>query len=275
MKTRQEKLKKLFSYEKENTAIRNCNGEIELTTAVKKHFSRKNNKDLSTKSFYRSLVKNRLKTIAEALPDDEMSMGSKYTVNFAGVFGISDLRKEYAKSCSYTAKHHEYLITIDLQTLVNMQVVGGLATYIYPGQKSRVKKCWWYSGAGKKGNFTIEKKEGFLYAGFHHTDKKWAIAGGERNIIAQKEAERREKEEIKIKTQWDKDYKKALKRQYSFNDSLKSGNCEAGTRAFILRCRLNSEMKYRGGFLLKTATEKSVYSLPYVKKMIEYFAKNN
>ena len=85
-----------------------------------------------------------------------------------------------------------------------------------------------------------------------------------------KEAEKRQ---IEAEKQYNKAYYKALRLQYSIEDSLKV-NCETGTKAFILRCGLDSTKKYRGSFLMKVATEKSKsLSIQYVKKMIEYKAK--
>lgn len=105
------------------------------------------------------------------------------------------------------------------------------------------------------------KVDGYIFEGFHAKTKKEALEGGNKIIEKRKQAEKSQKA-----------FNKALRRQYSFNDSLLAGNCEAGTRAFILRLHLDSTKKYRGSFLIKQAEQKSSSSLYYVKRMISYFA---
>jgi len=275
MKNDVKKLNKLFDYKEEKTAVRHCNGDVILINAVKKHYARaRQNENIapSVNDFCKKLIVNRLNAIAKSLPDDGLSMGSVYDVRFSKIKGTDDRTKEYSHSCKYRANHNTHTVNLDLQTLLNMQVIGGVATFIYPGQKSNVKKCWWFEGKGQKSMFEIIKTEGFIYAGFHHIIKSEALAGGKRIIENRKIFEKYDIEKQKKAKLFEKHYRKALKRQYCFNDSLASGNCEAGTRAFILRCHLNSENKYRGSFLLKIANEKSTSSVHYVENMIRHFA---
>jgi hypothetical protein len=66
-----------------------------------------------------------------------------------------------------------------------------------------------------------------------------------------------------------KSFAKAARLQYSYSDSIACGNCEAGTRAFILRLQLNSNKKYRGFYLLNLAKEKSTSSVSFIQRMIK------
>ena len=83
-------------------------------------------------------------------------------------------------------------------------------------------------------------------------------SGGERNILTAKT------ESKKVVS-----FEKALRLQYTFNDSLKAGNCEVGTKAFQLRLGLSDVKKYRGSYILKLAKEKSTSSVYYVERMIK------
>lgn len=218
---------------------------------------------ITIKEFCDKLIKQRLYEIAKALPDEGYSMGSFVRARISNTFFVTDDRtEEYSRGCKYKANHGSVELKITFSELRNIQVIGGLVTYIYPNQKSKVKKCYWYRGLGCKQNFQLKKENGFIYAGFHAIDKNTAKLGGEANV-------RREKEKIIL----EKKFKKATRMQYSFQDSLNAGNCEAGTRAFALRLNLNTERTYRGTFLLKKANEKSSYSIVYIKQMINFKAK--
>lgn len=205
----------------------------------------------------------KLNKFAGSLPVMGYSMGSRYVVKFNIFSGKYSTCSEYARSSKYVAKHGYYLLNIDKNIFDNSDVIGGLFTYIYPNQKAKVKKCWWFESDGFRQFYELKKVEGFIFNGYHSTTKEGALNGGNNKIKI-------EKENIKNK----KLFNKSLRKRFSFDDSLKCGNCEAGTRAFILRCGLDANKKYRGDFLLKIAKEKSSYSLSYINRMINYFANN-
>lgn len=276
-KMKTNKLNKLFSYSSLSTAIRNCNGDNELITAVKKHFSRLEKTVPSVKDFTDSIIKSKLSTIAKNMPDDGYSMGSNIRVLFSKLVGNYSTCQEYANSSRFKAIHGGYFVKLTADEYRNISVIGGLVTYIYPNQKGSVKKCWWYSSAGSKQHFRLLKTEGYVFKGYHDLTKENIIAGGNRaeRIAKQQAREAKERERAeKLKNEaFKKLYNKALRRQYSFEDSIKCGNCESGSRAFVLRLRLDSNRKYRGSFLLKQAEQKSTSSVHYVKRMISYFAR--
>lgn len=250
------------------TAIEKAKKEnAEVLEIVRKKLARAKLKtpEIYVNDFCRRLVKNRLKKIAEALPDEGYSMGSMITVKFGKLAVTDDRRENYAKSCKFRPTHGAVLLTLSANELKNIHVIAGLVTFIYPGKNGKVKKCFWYEGKGQKQYWKLTKVEGFLCGGYHAKTKHEAVEGFKRN---EKNRIEREKQE-KIRANYPKLFEKALRKQYSFADSLSAGNCEAGTRAFILRCGLDSSRKYRGKFLLETAKEKSSSSFYYVERMIK------
>ena len=257
------KLNKLFSYANEYTAIRNCNGDSELITAVKKHYKRASNTEKTVRQFCSDLIKAKADPLLNAIPDEGYSMGSivNLTIGSPTVKKFrQDRTSEYSKSSKFRAVHGSVNLCISVKDFRFAQNIGGILTVIYP-QKSKVKKCFWFEGRGAKQYFELVKVDGYIFEGFHAKTKQKALEGGNKIIEKRKQAEKSQKA-----------FNKAMRRQYSFNDSLLAGNCEAGTRAFILRLHLDSTKKYRGSFLIKQAEQKSLSSLYYVKRMISYFA---
>jgi hypothetical protein len=272
MKKEYEKAVKLIAkYKNEDAQIRNCNGNAELIEIVKKINSRaKNTGELSVNDFCLNLLRNRLRSIAKALPAEGYSMGSIVSVLLLNgkVRGADDRRSNYANSCKYSPTHGSVILKLTPAELRCTRVIANLVTYIYPGQKGKVKKCYWYAGSGSKQHFQLVKKEGFVCGDYHATNKDAAKAGFERNEKERKRLEAWRKLQGLNEKQKAANYKKALRKQYSYADSI-AVNCEGGTDAFILRCGLDRDKKYRGSFLVKTANEKSRYSLPYVERMIK------
>jgi hypothetical protein len=197
--------------------------------------------------------------IAKALPDGGYSMGSVVKVSFYGLSSTDDRTKEYSKSCKYRSSHGDVRLSLTLDEMKNIQVIGCLVTYIYPNQKSKVKKCYWYKGSGSKSYFNLYQVKGYIYAGYHSENKDRAFAGGQSKL-----------DQVKIYKRREANYKKALRAQYAYQDSIDSGNCESGTKAFALRCGLSEDKKYRGTYLLALA--RSTSSLSYVEKMIRWKA---
>lgn len=221
---------------------------------------------ISVRAFCNRLIITRLEEIAKEMPDENYSMGSKIEVWFKGLKGTHDRRDYYSKSCKYTPNHGFVKIVLNFDELKNIRVIGGLVTYIYPNQKRKLKKCWWYEAKGRHSSFELIKKVGYIYADYHSLSKENALKFG-------KEREEFRKKIAKAEAIKSKAMAKALKQQYTYEDSLSAGNCEAGTRAFCLRLSLDVHKKYRGGYLLKLAAQKSFNSVCYVKRMIEYKAR--
>lgn len=250
-------------YVNEWIVLNKCSNE-EQKEAVKKHFERKrlkNRGDASLKEILDERIILKLNKIAECLPDEGYSMGSYISVRFSGLRGSDDRASEYARSSKYKAQNGSVTLKLTLDEFKNIKCDGGLATYIYPGQRSKVKKCWWYVGEGRHSRFLLCKQHGFIFNGFYASTKEGALTGGMRLLNMRKDIEVQKKK-----------FNKAIKMQYSYQDSIDAGNCIFGTKEFILRCGLDSEKKYRGSYLLKKAREKSTSSLSYINRMIKHKA---
>ena len=260
------RLNKLFSYANEYTAIKNCNGNSELIIAVKKHYERASATatEKTVRQFCYDLIKAKAETLLNAIPDEGYSMGSivSLTIGSPTVKKFrQDRTREYAKSSKFRAVHGSVDVRLTPSEFRFAKNIAGLLTVIYP-QKSKVKKCFWFEGRGAKQYFELVKVDGYIFEGFHAKTKQSALEGGMKIIEIKKLAEKSQKA-----------INKAMRRQYTFADSLLAGNCEAGTRAFALRLNLDTTKKYRGSFLLKQAELKSTNSAYYVRRMINYFAK--
>lgn len=256
----------------EITAIAKAKNEnAEVFEIVRKKIERAKQKtpEITVNEFCKNLVEKRLQKIAENMPDEGYSMGSNVRILCGKLEANDDRTQEYSKSCKYRANQGGYFESIKMSELRFFHVIGGLVTFI-PQQKSNVKKCWWYSREGKKQNWKLIKIHGFICGNYHALTKKAAKEGFERAEKNRKEYEKRQILVQKIDAQKNKLFAAALRKQFTYQDSLFAGNCEAGTRAFILRCGLDINKKYRGKFLLETAKEKSTNSVPYIERMIKW-----
>ena len=257
------KLNKLFLFEKRSNALLHCKGNAELKRAVNKHYDRKeaNTFQITVKEFCDALIAKKATKLVNCIPDEGYSMGSIVNLHVGKTTYKDDRRRYYSNSCRYKENHGRVDAYISAEEFRYAYAIGGLLTIIYP-QKSKVKKCTWFEGHGNKQYFEIKRVQGWIYGGYHSIDKKRALQRGTELIEKMLLAEKREKAIAKAK-----------RRQYTFQDSLDAGNCEAGTRAFVLRLGLKSNRKYRGEFLLKEAHKKSSSSVYYVERMIKFFAK--
>lgn len=257
-------LKKALQYKTRYTALEKCYTK-EMRDAVIRHFDRNYREnyhpDLTVREFCKELINRRGNELVRSLPDEDYSMGSVVSLYVNKYLRFThDRTSSYANSCKYRPKHGSVRLSLTFDEFKRAQVIGGVLT-ILPKTNRKLKKGEWFEGKGSKQYFQLQRVQGWIYEGYHSTDRGRAIAGGKRNI------ELRKKKEAN-----DKAYKKALRRQYSFADSVQAGNCAAGTRAFVQRCGLDAEKKYRGSFIVQVAEKKSSGSLQYVNKMIKYFA---
>jgi hypothetical protein len=253
------------------TRLAKCENE-EQKLIIQKMYDReeKNKSIISTKDFCRKLLKKRLYEIAKHIPIMGYSMGSVYCVKLGSLEVRYDDTENYAKSCKYKATHGYLKLELTKEELINIKIIGGVITYIYPNQKSKIKKCWWYDANGKKNNYKLTKVEGYLYDNFHADDKE-AI---KKHIELCKETEKRIKEQKRTEKQKQRAYKKALQLEYNFADSINAGNCENGTKAFIMRCKLNIGQSYTGKYLMKIARERGENIITYIERMIKFKAQN-
>lgn len=262
-------VKKLMQkYVKHETIESKCNAE-ELAIYKKIVKRQKNQNTLSVSSWLQLMLKKKLKDIANHLPSTGYSMGERKNVICGKFSQTFDNTLRYSGKYAGSEKHGYVEFKTTYMEVRNIQIIGGLITYIYPHQKGKLKKCWWLASSGSKQHFKLIKVEGYLYADYHSQDKKKAIEGGKRSEQLKKEAARQKKENESKKIAFQKAYNKALRKQYTFEDSIKAGNCVAGTRAFIMRLKLDETKKYRGKYLLDIAKERSTSSVPFIERMIK------
>ena len=241
--------KLLSKYKRKETAISKCK-TLEHVAAVNKHFDRKGQcSELSVKQFCDNIIIAKLDTIAAAMPSTGYSMGDSVRVKFSKLVGGSDRRNYYSNSCRFRETHGYISAMLTPDEYINMSVVGGLATYIAPNQRARVKKCWWFAGEGEKNRFSLVRESGYIYNGFHATTKEEAKAGGDRLLYISKLSKTRKK------------------KRYSFSDSLEAGNCQVGTIAFARKFGLDVNKKYTGAELLKISGEQYI---SYIYRMINF-----
>lgn len=271
MKTEKEnylRVKKLMQkYTKCETIESKCTPE-ELVIFRKIKSRQHPQNTLTVSAWLQLMLEKKLKNIADYLPSSGYSMGERKKVICGKFSQTVDHRSFYSGKYSGSENHGYVEFVTNYKEVRNIQVIGGLVTYIYKNQKGKLKKCWWLDANNAKNHFKMIKVEGYLYADYHSTNKEKAIEGGKRSEQLKKEAARQKKEYESKKAALQKAYNKALRKQYSFDDSIKAGNCVAGTKAFIIRLQLDESKKYRGKYLLDLAKEKSYNSVPFVERMI-------
>jgi len=254
----------LSKYKEKKTMVKHCKNEHQKTI-LNKIIDRIESKqpEITVRSFCQILILKKLNRIASAMPIEGYSMGSKIVVSFQRISGIYDSREYYAKSCGYQSTHGGYSIKMTLDELKNTNVIGGLVTYIYPNQKSKIKKCFVYVGIGSKQYFVLQKKEMFLFNDFHFTNMD--------DYKRYLERQKANKEALKQREKQAKEIQKVLRKQFTFQDSINCGNCEAGSLAFVRALNLNRDKKYRGTYLIKLAKEKQKeYAVSFILRMAQF-----
>jgi hypothetical protein len=264
------RLQKLFAYATKATALKNCKTDAELT-AVERHFLRIESKPLPLPLTVRQWIHGRIYTklalIATALPRTGYSMGEQVFVH-CGRFNTGHDRRMHYPGGKYKPTHGCYRLTLTHSEFLRTSVIGGLVTTIAPKQTGKVKACSWYVGHGEKKDFRLVKQDGYVCGTYHATTKKVALDGHKRILANAKRASANAKKYLKSQARYAKMYKKALNMRYSFADSIEAGNCEAGTKAFALRCRLDMSKAYKGSYLLSMVDKYKLSTGSFVERMI-------
>jgi hypothetical protein len=267
MKTR---LKKLFAYATKHTALKNCENDDERA-AVERHFLRAAYKlpltHFTVRQWLESMRYVKLKSIGDALPRTGYSMGEQIYVQCGRYTATSDRRMHYPGG-KYKPTHGCYRLTLTHSEFLRTSVIGGLVTTIAPKQTGKVKACSWYVGHGEKKDFRLVKQDGFVCGTYHAATKKVALDGHRRILANAKRASANAKKYLRSQARYAKMHKKALNMRYSFADSIEAGNCEAGTKAFALRCRLDMNKAYKGSYLLSMVDKYKLSTGSFVERMI-------
>ena len=267
------RVKELFEkYKNLATIKKHCTTKAMLDLANKLHEREKykNLYDTSVRDFCQKLIRVRLKLIAASLPSTGYKMGDLRQVQFANLIGEYDDREYYSQSCKYKAQHGSVKVNLTLEELRNCQVIGGVVTFVEPGQKGKLKECIWIDSIGVRKTFKIERVKGWIYGNYHHVYKDIAIKYGRDIEKRDKERRKEEKQREKRYLEYKKAQKKAAKCLYSFADSIKAGNCETGTRLFARKFNLDVTAIYTGNYLLKLIqkTELAYEYERYINRMI-------
>ena len=209
-------------------------------------------------------IENKLEQIAKILPDENYSMGSVIKVSCNKFIARDDRTSDYSKSCKYKPTHGFVELKLTPSEFKNSKIIHGVVTIVNSTKKNSIKKAKWFTSNDKKHTkFQLITEKGFICEYQNHTF----------HSVSKEECKswlKNKKVQIAKINADQKAFNKAARLQYNFQDSLNCGNCEVGTKAFILRLRLDINKSYRGSFLLKKANEKSQSSVSFIKNMINY-----
>lgn len=159
-----------------------------------------------------------------------------YIKGYKGCFYHEDCTSQY-NGDTYKAKHGSVILEFTKKTLQEIQIIGGVPTIIT--KKRKISECKILKHEGKKYNKVFYWEDSFLTKSFHC------------NSLRQAKLWRRE-ELLRVINQ--RNYLKVekinKKRFVGFSHSLKSGNCEIGTKMFCDRHNLNPEFGYSIEYIL-------------------------
>jgi hypothetical protein len=204
----------------------------------------------------RSIARKR--NLRNALPCSTYSMGGETDLMVAGIMTACtiDTRKEYAKRCTWKAQHgwiEIHLNPSEFRRAWNIHSVLTICDNPANLQIGKIVPASWFELQGRKQHEEIERVNGFLVrlSGgniFHASTQEEAKERLEQERKAQRQAEQKAKEE--------KQTIKALETlKLSFDDSLKAGNCKAGTLQFIHKHGLSESATYTVKQLIKIGAD--------------------
>ena len=222
---------------------------------------------------------------ASSLPSSGYSMGeNKEFFVQIGTEKISvsksDCRSYYARSCKYTPTWGKVTVIMPLSEIKDTFLNGRLITRITG--KTKYKNIfhaqyihWIYKY--RRGKMIVESLKPQwidcfytpLYEGYHGL----TLADCQQYIIDRapsSEQKKFERKNIKKATQILKD---VLEHEFVYTDSIKSGNCSAGSDAFCQRHNLTRKSTLKGAILLRIAKEGD--SKFYINRMIDKWVADN
>lgn len=231
------------------------------------------------KQFIASL-RNRCKDLASCLPSSGYSMGEVKSINCRdGAFKVSscDLTIEYARSCSWRAKHGSVIAILPIRMLRKAESLDGMITIRGKQVQDRIWKAEWvvfdpsYNGRGiltsslvgwhTESGYVVRREDGrcngwSTKAGWYHCE---TLALARVALREFKAAENNLAKEALKAARHDRDLKKmgkaseiveALSYRYCYLDSIKAGNCIPGTNAFIVNHNLDKDAQVSGSVLI-------------------------
>ena len=210
----------------------------------------------------------RFGNFAKHLIDSGYAMGEIKEIRCPkiGVINYYNNTSDYAKSCTWKAKHGSVVLNLTPSELRRTKLIGGVITIIGKRDKHKgfnaLKRCVVITGDGRTYLRTVKRMECFVKGSSHGSTKEICVRNYKVSKEILKKKNLRKKEANRI-------LREGRKRFYSFNDSIKAGNCSIGTKVFIERNNLNSEFGYRGDFLLEIAKDqRSFIEKMFLKKLV-------
>jgi len=212
-----------------------------------------------------------LEDYARHLPDSGYSMGEYKRIIVGKTFvSYYNNTSEYAKSSKYKAKHGYTNAHLTFKDARQLQIIGGLITIVGELVGNGLRKAEWFE-KGVKYSETPSRITGYIAGDYHFTAP---------NIKAAKQKAKEyydNKRQQVLKLKADEKKKKliaaALQRKdkvtwVSLEDSIKAGNCMAGTKNFCNIARFDTETygAMRADAILKLAEKNNV--IPFANKAI-------
>lgn len=237
-----------------------------------------------TESDFVKSVRKQLNEVAMLLPSSGYSMGEVKEVHFhSGKYDITEMRDETYNYKGVWRGYEIYgsvRVSMKPSELMGYKSLHGVWTKITKRQKNGIHKCkciiFQWEKPMRRNNGYVQKvvKDMYLaeyYSKFENktfyyhaydkaTAKGWLVVNKEceksKVRKANKEKELQAKQQKSAKA-WAKSRKRfisnILKKEYTFQDSRNSGNCEVGTLQFCHRHHFDRDVKLSGRDLIRFA----------------------
>lgn len=239
-------------------------------------------------------VKERLTTFAYILPSSGYAMGEIKKCSALNFTGTRDLTKEYARSCTWKAKHGTIAAKIPVEYAVKGRSLGGLITIIGQKVRGNIYHCKWLEINQIKKYCedckVVEKNGfGFYYIDIYNTKRFYhattyaeAVAECKKSQTAEKKYKKDRESKKKNAAIWQAVTKKdmkalkmavgaaKLKKLYNFGDSVNAGNCGAGTLNFFRLCGYDRNESATGSDIISRAFRFAPDTLNYMVKIFLY-----
>lgn len=241
---------------------------------------RENEQQQSTK--YKVSVQKQLDNVSILLPSSGYSMGEKKRASCTHTenVGVFDTTYCYRGRFRGSETYGSVYVTLKPSELNGYKNIEGVWTKILRRQKNGIHRCetitFQWKTPRKHNNGEVEKVHEFGYlaeykfryievTSYYHAPtkehaKKWLSDAKSRDnegIKRQKKYERDKANKVKALSSWRKSNRKfisdLLKKKYTFDDSLKSGNCEVGTLSFCHRHHFQKDVVLSGKQLIRFA----------------------
>lgn len=220
-------------------------------------------------------AKNEKKQIANALNGmSEILLADRMGINLSGDGDINisvtdrkcSLKVYEAKMRGKRGRYYTYRdITLNIQKGYKVYFIGGVVTFIKGKINRKGVSCYWVTNERKQSDRTIVK--GYLVKGEH------IIANSLKQAIKINDEHRASNlsDILKMRKDHNADPLNADKLIITFEDSIKSGNCKPGTKAFHQRLvkELKHDVSYITGKTLMHYAKKFGLSY-YAEKIIRY-----